>query len=188
MLFVTWKPKEKDKARRRLAQPHWVQVAEEPEAPEITSFFKDFTTATPEQKAARWPGIKKEQKDFLASWKKSDREQARARGQAGSSSDNLRVPPPPPPPLKPTGTRPKAAPKLQDVKDEADTVQCGVVWPSKDQDHWTDNAGDSRRLNRPKDERVAGDRSGASCSSTVPRLLSNESAPAPSNDKTHDHK
>ena len=120
--------------------------------------------------------------------KKSDREQALARGQAGSSSDHLRVPPPPPPPPKPIGTRPKAAPKLQDVKDEADTFQCGVVWPSAGPGHWTDRAGDSRRLNRPKDERVAGDRSGASSSSTAPRLLPNEFVPAPFNDKTHDHK
>ena len=102
--------------------------------------------------------------------------------------EHLRVPPPPPPPHKPIGTRPKAAPKLQDVKDEADTFQCGVVWPSAGPGHWTDRAGDSRRLNRPKDERVAGDRSGASSSSTAPRLLPNESAPAPFNDKTHDHK
>ena len=62
MLFVTWESKEKERERKKLAQPHWVKVAEEPEAPKVTSFFKDFTTATPEQKAARWQAIKQEQK------------------------------------------------------------------------------------------------------------------------------
>ena len=33
MLFVTWESKENEKERKKLAQPHWLKDAEEPEAP-----------------------------------------------------------------------------------------------------------------------------------------------------------
>ena len=106
---------DKGKGKEKTCSTSLAKSSDEPEAPEISSFFKDFTNATPEQKAARWQAIKREQKEFMATWKKSAKAQGDlGRGHAGSSSDHLkRVPTPPPPPPKPIGTRPKAAPNLQ---------------------------------------------------------------------------
>ena len=77
------------------------------------NFSKDFAKATPEEKAAKWQALKKEQHAFIATWKKI-RQKAAAQGDLGQEAGTARGsqdPPPPPPADQGSGLRPKAAPK-----------------------------------------------------------------------------
>ena len=78
MLYDSWQEKE----RKTLSQPHFLKEAEDAEPPELTSFFKNFSTFTIAQKAERWQAIKQEQKNNLATWKMVDKA-IRAQGDLG---------------------------------------------------------------------------------------------------------
>ena len=187
MLYQRHLEKDKERARKRLALPHFAQHEVPDEPKEVVEFFKDFPAVSSDEKIARWSRFKEEQKQYLATWKqesKAKRLAAQGRPEKASGSSR-RVPTPPPPPAKPgqplQGTTSKAAhPRPAE----------------RSQGHWIENLQDSRKIGqlppllRTKSEASRGDPSGASSSGTAPRLIleANPTASADFNDKQPDHK